>query len=135
GVGRVVGGWRGVGGGGGGGVGGGARVEVAVGDQFPGPQAGPKQQPVPFAAPGGEQAPDDAGQPGRGVRAAVAGDGGGGRWGRRPGQAGDPPRHDPQPVRGRADPGPGGARAGPPGPPVQGRGGAPRGHGDRGSPV
>jgi len=28
-------------------------VEVAVGDQFTGPQARPKQQPVPFAAAGG----------------------------------------------------------------------------------
>jgi hypothetical protein len=45
-----------------------AGVEVAVGDQFTGPQARPKQQPVPFAAAGGQQAPDDAPQPGFGVR-------------------------------------------------------------------
>ena len=59
----------------------------------PGAQAGPEQQPVPFAAAGGAQAPEDAGQPGLDVRAAVASAGGGGqcwwRW----------------PVRGAARPG------------------------------
>ncbi len=39
-----------------------ARIEIAVGSRFPGPQAGPKQQPVPFAAPGSQQAPADAGK-------------------------------------------------------------------------
>jgi hypothetical protein len=37
---------------------GGAGVEVAVGDQFTGPQAGPEQQLVPFAALRGQQAPE-----------------------------------------------------------------------------
>jgi len=53
-------------------------VEVAAGDQFTGPQARPKQQPVPFAAAGGQQAPDDAPQPGFGVRGAAGGHGEGG---------------------------------------------------------
>jgi hypothetical protein len=48
---------------------GGAGVEVAVGDQFTGAQAGPEQQPAPFAAAGGAQAPEDALQPDLGVRA------------------------------------------------------------------
>ena len=71
-------------------LGGGAGVEAAIGDQFTGAQAGPEQQPVPFAALRGQQAPQDADQPGLGAGAAVASAGGGGRCGGRPGQAGQP---------------------------------------------
>src|SRR5262245_4729245 len=78
--------------------GGGGRVEVAVGDQLTGAQAGPEQQPVALAALRGEQEPDDPVQPGPRGRAAVAGRGAG-RRGRRPGQGSEPAGDDRQLAR------------------------------------